>query len=131
MSFPGAVFYPPQQMQRIDTDVRRAVIRRLTDALFDYLTMDITEMEAAEVFRQQQVAEQPNFQVQALIDATENIETLKARIKQLRRNLDDVPEAMREVLNITVISPMEDQLRNAEQWQSKLQADIEKTDVPR
>ena len=38
---PSIINYGPMA----DTDERRAVVRRLTDALYDYLTLDVVEME--------------------------------------------------------------------------------------
>ena len=124
--------HTPVGFAPFDTDDRRAVIRKLTDALYDYLTIELTELEE---FSKKQADQQPSgtvpgFTPEMLIEASEGVNALKDRIEKARGGLAKMPDGMNDVFEAAVVGPMEEQLRQAEAWLSKLQAIAEKSDVP-
>lgn len=111
-----------------DTLERRAVVKRLTDALYEYLTLDCTEYERAASLATPRMAFVPRSMpdpAEQLAKAVENRDRTQERLQAMRRQLEDVPEVMRTAVEMTMIGPLEDTLRGQEDWISELQKQIE------
>lgn len=114
----------------VDTDERRAVVRRLTDALYDYLTLDVVEIERG------MNAPAPALSVPVLpkdpdhfIKLSDQIEALETRLAEGRRSLEDLPGPIAEMFKLGVIGPLQDQLNSMREYRTRLQAEMEKADV--
>lgn len=114
----------------IDTDEVRATVRRLTDALYDYLTLDITAAERAVKQGQMQMIgypmPPPDFAEQ-LAKVVEDRDAMQDRIENTRATIEDAPEIMRGSLELTVLRPLEDHLKAIEEHISFLQKRVEES----
>lgn len=114
----------------IDTDEVRATIRKLTDALFDYLTLDIVAYERAAKLHP---AGMTRVQIPAydigdeLKKALDRREELQERIAKVQQQIADSPEVMRNPLELTILQPFQDQLQFYEDEINRLQKRIEET----
>lgn len=119
-----------------DTDERRAVVRRLTDALYDYLTLDVVEMErgvkmaAEQANRPQPTYYGPRPTAEMLVEASEGVEILRERVDAARAQLSnrDAQDALGPLLALMeagIIGPMEEMLREREKYLSQLQKRME------
>ena len=153
---------------QIDTDQRRSVIRELTDslkewlaptsksrnpktrstrlgeALYQYLSLEINEMERGEAARLEAIknpVELPFFgpkpTPEMLIEASEDIETLRGRVEALKEQFALAQSGtlgpMIPMMEVSVLGPMEEMLRQKERYLSQLQKHMEhmeQTDVP-
>ena len=113
----------------VDTDERRAVVRRLTDALYEYLTLDVTEMERRVTFE----AEARKPRMEDLVNLQEAIEKLReqreAANEKLEQALEALPKEMAGLAKVQVtsllIDPIESQLKFCEGRLSELQKELE------
>lgn len=123
----------PVPGSRIDTDERRAVARALTDALFNYLTLPITEMERAETIR----LATPSVTVERIVQAQEQIDKVRdlledgrTKVETAMEGLHNAPEEMQSIARIQLqalyVDPLENQLKSMEEWLSGMQAEFEK-----
>ena len=117
-----------------DTDERRAVVRRLTDALYDYLTLDVVEMErgvkmaAEQANRPQPTYYGPRPTAEMLVEASEGVESLRERVDAARAQLSnrDAQDALGlALMEAGIIGPMEEILREREKYLSQLQKRME------
>ena len=109
-----------------DTEEVKATIRRLTDALNDYLTMDVDAMERAATIARYQA---PNPEM--LVKAQEQLDMMRARLEDGRTALEhgSLPDGVKAVFRAGVLGPLEDQIRVQETYLSNLQAAMEKADA--
>jgi hypothetical protein len=116
----------------VNTAVRRKAIRRLTDALYGFLTLDLDEMEAAA----KAAAEMPppsmaDFQfpkyatTEMLVKATEERDALREQLEKTRAAMADAPEIMRGSMEAALVLPLEAALRHQEENVSRIQKDLE------
>ena len=121
MSSPVAV-----QMWRgpvVDTEQRKAVVRRLTDALYEYLTLDVAEME-----RGAAMAPPTSVKIytpEMLVQATDDAAVLRDSIEKARAGLDSVPDGMRGLFEAGTIVPLEQQLHQMERYIQVVQKELE------
>ena len=109
----------------IDTDERRAVVRRLTDAIYDFLTLDVEEYErATKAGVIYSPPKRPDFAEQ-LAQAVEQRDQLQEHIVEMRRKLEDVPDVMRTGIEMAMIDPIVQRLQDAERWIFEIQKQIE------
>jgi hypothetical protein len=113
----------------IDTDERRAVVRRLTDALYEYLTLDVTEMERHATMQ----AEARKPKMEDLVGLQDSIEQARMRLAdaevRLERAIADSPEAMEGTLRVQFgmmwIDPLTEHIKQLEVMLSKVQEQLE------
>lgn len=131
----------PEAYSRVtDTDERRAVVRRLTDALYDYLTLDVVEMERGAKMRDEamkRMADHPFFgpkpSPEMLIEASVDVESLRERIETAKEQMAQAGEKLgplAALMEAGIIGPMEEMLRSREKYLSELQKRMEQDDVP-
>ena len=120
----------------IDTDERRKVARALTDALYEYLTLPITEMERA--FKLQ--SEVPAMTVERIVQAQEQVERIRealeeghGKVEAAMVGLRNGPEEMQAIARIQLqtlyVDGLEAQLKSMEEWLSGMQAELEKRET--
>jgi len=129
--YPNAPLYIPfsSRPATVDTDERRAVVRRLTDALYEYLTLDVTEVERRITFEAE--ARKPGMQ--DLVNLQETIEKLREQREsaneKVEQALEGLPKEMAGLAKVQVtsmlIDPIESQLKFFEGRLSELQAELE------
>ena len=127
---PGSSPTNPVVMYRapvINTTARRKATRRLTDALYGYLTMDLDEMEQA---AKAQAAEPPfpmpkYYTPEMLVQATEEVNRIRESVDKARATLGSQPQGLREIMELGILVPMEGMLRQAEARVSSIQAELE------
>ena len=130
-SFPAPIH---SQGSVVDTEERRTVVRKLTDALYDYLTLDVTEMERAVKMREESMPKQVMAHgptPEMLVEISDEIDGLRSRIEFSRAQLSSLPSEMRGLMEAGIIGPMEDQLHQREKYLSAMQKAMEQQDVPR
>jgi hypothetical protein len=118
---------------RIDTDERRAVLRKLTDALYDYLVLPITEMERA-YLADQEARKGPSVTVEKIVHFQEEIEKQRDQLEENRGKVETAlhgtPEGMEEIFRVQLeallVTPLEAQIKGMEQYLSQMQAELEK-----
>ena len=118
----------------IDTDERRAVARALTDALYEYLTLPITEMERAYKLQ----SEVPPMTVERIVEAQEQVEKIREALEegrakvetamagQMEHAAEEVKGVIRLQLEALYVDPLANQLKAMEEWLSGMQAELEK-----
>jgi hypothetical protein len=115
-----------------DTDEVRAVTRKLTDALYDYLCLSVTAYEraakAGKIPAYASVAQVPDAATQ-LAKAVEERDRMQARLDAAMAQLDEVPEQMVAALRMAVVDPMEAFLESQERYISDLQRQMEQTEA--
>jgi len=100
---------------KIDTKRRREVVRRLTDALFEFLTLETDEMEEAE-------AEKPKAPTpEMLISVQQGIDALESQIEKAKASLVEVPGMIRGAMETALVSPLEERLEQTRAYLSHLQ----------
>lgn len=115
---------------RINTDERRAVARALTDALYDYLTLPIAEMERA--YAQQ--SKTPRVTVEGVVRMQDEInrrrDELAANHEKVTVAIASVPQGMEEMVKLQLesilITPLEKEISGLETFLSQMQAELEK-----
>jgi hypothetical protein len=128
--YPSLPFVPMRaQPATVDTDERRAVVRRLTDALYDYLTLDVTEMERHATMRQPT----PESTMAGIMQLQERIEETREKLEAAQDKAEaaliGAPEGiegmMRVQLDAVLIEPLKGQLQYLEQMLSERQKEME------
>lgn len=117
---------------RIDTDRRRDRIRKLTEALYDYLTIELDEMEDAAKAPPPPATFPAGLHFpggrpdpEELIRASDAVQTTRDRVSRMRESLESMPEQVRDMMVAGAIEPLEDLLKLQETWLSKLQEAME------
>jgi|ERR1017187_5449342 hypothetical protein len=114
-----------------DTDEVRATVRKLTDALYEYLTLDVTAYERAA-----KAGQLPSYATMAdlpkppdpaeqLAKAVEERDRIQARLDKAREQLLEVPEIMRAGLEMAIIDPLQQNLESQERYVSLIQEAME------
>lgn len=106
----------------IDTDEKRRVVRQLTDAIYQYLTMDCDMHERLALPSLPDPAEQ-------LARAVDDRDIMVSRLEKAREQMQDAPEIMHSSLEMAIITPMEQNLQHQEDYISRLQKQMEKSSV--
>jgi hypothetical protein len=127
-SFPA----PSAPRQIVDTDERRAALRKLTDALYDYLALPITEMERGEA-ASQEARKTPSVTVEKMIHFQQEVENQRELLEENRGKVDQAlaatPEDLRGMFRVQLeallLSPLESQLKAMEAYLSQMQATLE------
>lgn len=115
---PSIINYGPMA----DTDERRAVVRRLTDALYG------VKMAAEQANRPQPTYYGPRPTAEMLVEASEGVESLRERVDAARAQLSnrDAQDALGlALMEAGIIGPMEEMLREREKYLSQLQKRME------
>jgi hypothetical protein len=100
----------------IDIDKRKSVIRRLTDALYDFLTLGLDDARSQGF---------ENDKTAMLIQAKDAVEAMRQNIEQAEAGMDAVPEELRPMFKAGVIGPLRMQLQAAEKRLTEIQEDLE------
>lgn len=113
-----------------DTEEVKAVVRRLTDALYDYLTLDVVGLERAATMPMPEAPSYPPPNPEKLIEAQEQLELMRNRLEEGKTALEtqdqDLPEGLAVMFRVGVLGVLEDQIRAQESYLSRLQAAMEK-----
>lgn len=115
-----------------DTDEVRATVRKLTDALYEYLCLDITAYERAAkagmVPAYSTAAQVPDMG-SMLAMAVDDRDRMQARLDAAFVQLEEVPDVMRTPIEMAVIDPLRHQIENQERFISELQKRMEQTEA--
>ena len=107
----------------IDTEERKQVYRRLTDALYDYLALPIVEMERAQ---SQSPQYGPALTPEMLIKAQESVEYIQSQMDAIEAIIEKVPsEDVRGLMRVGMLPMYEQQLRQAQEWLTHVQTGLE------
>jgi hypothetical protein len=115
-----------------DTDEVRATVRKLTDALYEYLCLDITAYEraakAGKVPAYSTASQVPDMG-SMLAMAVEERDRMQARLDTALVQLEEVPDLMQTPIEMAVIDPLRHQIENQERFISELQSRMEQTEA--
>jgi hypothetical protein len=115
-----------------DTDEVRAVTRKLTDALYDYLCLSVTAYEraakAGKIPAYASVAQMPDMG-SILAKAVEDRDRLVGRLETALNQLEDVPDVMKTGIEMCLIDPLKQQIESQERYISDLQKQMEQTEA--
>ena len=112
-----------------DTDQYRAVVRKLTDALYDYLTLEIDayeRMAKAGMLPAYATAPKAESFEDQLIKAAGKRSEVFEKIVEAEEQIDASPELMRGGLTLACLNPLKENLAYWEAEMSRLQALLEK-----
>ena len=119
-----------------DYSRQREIIRRLTDTLYDFLTVDLDEdeREAREQIEAQSVTSGPGPSLDKIVHFQEEIEKVRDQLEQNREKVEmairGVPEGMENMFRVQLesllVSPLEAQIKGMESYLSQMQAELEK-----
>ena len=100
------------------------VIRRLTDALFDFLAHDYQETLKDEGKSQLFAAIPPSLE--DLDHAMRNVERLQAQIDALSAEIENIPDQAQSIFRASMVFPVEQMLQSAKERVSEIQSQLEK-----
>lgn len=111
-----------------DTEEVKAVVRRLTDALYDYLTLDVVGLERAATMPMPE----PQYRAptpEQLIEAQDQLQHLRDRLEEGEEATADMPDLMASMFKVGVLGVLRDQIKEQEQYLSRMQAAMEESDA--
>lgn len=115
----------------VNTQKRRDVIARLTGALYDFLTLDLDETEAAKAMMDAQpIMATASVTPEMLIRAQEDLQGTRDAMENAAHSFDSFPEDLREGMLAALQAPFQMQIRQQERYLSDLQARMEAEAVP-
>ena len=123
-----------QEKVKKETERRRAIVRRLTDALYDFLTADADEAEAEAAEEERLSAPYGFTREEQLVNATDALNRLQEQMEIAERGLEALPmEGLKDIMRATAIAPLANQIAQQEEYISILQKALESqdSDVPR
>ena len=128
-SFAYGTVLPAQKEMLIE---RRARIKRLTDALYDFLTVDCDETERALAASPSPMAIRIPSPEETLANAVDARNRTAEQLEEVENKLRDLPEPMRAGIEIACLMPLREMLRGQESYIQDLQKQIEsQANVPR
>jgi len=105
----------------MDTRRHRAVIRKLTNAIYNYLTLHLDDLE--KTFK-----DSPNASIdetEMLVKAQDVANTLQAQIDAMSEACQKMPESIAPMFQASMVLPLKVQLESQQDWISKIQKNLE------